>query len=255
MFENILLEKEQVELLYVLVEISRNIPREKRQKFYYLQCQNPIVIHPNLEGFEMNAYLGDIEILAGSGLLNLSYRDSGDPIFDVTPRGFKYYEHMKKLDGQPVQRVETAIRTFLDSENFQRKYTKAYQKWIIAETKLWGSDSVKQLTEIGHLCREAMQEFITALVDHYQLLSVDKDKSNTVRRLKAVLDLKKNQVGKTVEPFIEALIAYWGTICDLVQRQEHGAQKEGRELVWEDGRRVVFQTAVVMFEIDKILSL
>lgn len=100
-----------------------------------------------------------------------------------------------------------------------------------------------------------MQEFITALVEHYKLLSVDKDKSNTVRRLKAVLDLRKNQVGKTVEPFIEALIAYWGTICDLVQRQEHGAQKEGRELVWEDGRRVVFQTVVVMFEIDKIISL
>jgi hypothetical protein len=39
-----------------------------------------------------------------------------------------------------------------------------------------------------------------------------------------------------------------------VQRQEHGAQKEGRPLVWEDGRRVVFQTAIVMFELDRALS-
>jgi hypothetical protein len=56
------------------------------------------------------------------------------------------------------------------------------------------------------------------------------------------------------KPFLEALIAYWGTVSDLIQRQEHGSQKEGKELVWEDGRRVVFQTAMVMLEFDKSLS-
>lgn len=48
---------------------------------------------------------------------------------------------------------------------------------------------------------------------------------------------------------LDALVVYWGTVSDLIQRQEHGAQKEGEALRWEDGRRVVFQTAVVMFEI------
>jgi hypothetical protein len=47
---------------------------------------------------------------------------------------------------------------------------------------------------------------------------------------------------------------YWGTVNDLIQRQEHGAQREGGALAWEDGRRVVFQTAIVMFEIDRSLS-
>ena len=48
-------------------------------------------------------------------------------------------------------------------------------------------------------------------------------------------------------------MTYWGTVSDLVQRQEHGAQREGKQLVWEDARRVVFQTANVMFEIDRSL--
>ena len=48
-------------------------------------------------------------------------------------------------------------------------------------------------------------------------------------------------------------MAYWGTLSDLVQRQEHGAAKEGEPLTWEDGQRVVFHTAIVMWEIDRSL--
>jgi hypothetical protein len=69
-----------------------------------------------------------------------------------------------------------------------------------------------------------------------------------------VLDQHRPRVGTTAAPFLVALLAYWGTVSDLVQRQEHGAQKEGGPLVWEDGRRVVFQTAIVMFEVDRALS-
>lgn len=74
----------------------------------------------------------------------------------------------------------------------------------------------------------------------------------TVARLQSILK-KSSQLGSTEKPFLEALLAYWGTINDLIQRQEHGAQKERQVLLWEDARRVVFQTIVVMFEIDKSL--
>lgn len=40
----------------------------------------------------------------------------------------------------------------------------------------------------------------------------------------------------------------------LAQRQEHGEQKGGEELTWEDGRRVVLYTAMVMAECDRMLS-
>ena len=53
---------------------------------------------------------------------------------------------------------------------------------------------------------------------------------------------------------LKALVMYWGTVMDITQRQEHGSQREGGELTWEDARRVVFQTAVVMFEVDHALS-
>jgi hypothetical protein len=53
---------------------------------------------------------------------------------------------------------------------------------------------------------------------------------------------------------LDALLAYWGTTSDLAQRQEHGAQKEGEVLTWEDSRRLVFHTAIVMVEIDRTLK-
>jgi len=54
-----------------------------------------------------------------------------------------------------------------------------------------------------------------------------------------------------VSAFLDALLVYWGTACDLVQRQEHGSQREGAPLTWEDARRVVFQTMLVMYEVGR----
>jgi hypothetical protein len=73
-----------------------------------------------------------------------------------------------------------------------------------------------------------------------------------VDRIRAVLSTRERSAAH--QAFLTALLSYWGTVSDLVQRQEHGAQKEGEPLTWEDARRVVFQTAVVMFEIARAVG-
>lgn len=255
MFDQILLEREQDDLLIMLVEASRNIPREDRQKFMFQEFNGGAFIrHPGLKDSFCKAYKGDLETLGRAGLLALSYDSKDTLLFDVTPRGFKYYEHLKELTGQPIQQVENFIHSYLDGEKFQQKYPSAYQKWIEAERILWGSDSEQQLTTIGHLCREAIQEFVTALVEHHQPPNVTNNKANTVARMKAILNLHTEKFGTTIKPFLDALLVCWGTTSDLIQRQEHGGQKEGDALIWEDGRRVVFSTGLVMFEIDRALS-
>lgn len=255
MFRNFLLEPEQKELLIMMVEAMRNTTGEHRQGFLFSnQVGGPYIIHDGLPDRKVRAYIGDMEILTQIGLLIRTYIGRGTPVYDITPLGYKYYEQMKLSSDQPVRRVEEKIRNYLDSDYFKRKYASAFQKWTSANNKLWSTDSEKQLTEIGHLCREAMQEFVTVLVDQFKPPQVDTDKAHTVARLKAVIKSKANQLGKTHTPFLEALIAYWGTVSDLAQRQEHAGLKEGQSLVWEDARRVVFQTANVMFEIDASLS-
>lgn len=256
-FEHILLEPEQKQLLSELVEATRKIPRDERRPFFIgsYQQQGDILQNSSLPNFEREVYMGDVKQLARKGLIDLWYVGSVQTAnLDVTPEGFAYYEWMKQRAGQPIQRIETETRDYLGADHFQQRYVAAFQKWAEAESMLWSSDSEQQFTTIGHLCREAIQEFATTLVENFSPPEVDKDKTHTVARIRGVLEQRANQLGQIERPFLDALLAYWGTVSDLVQRQEHGAQKEGEPLVWEDGRRVVFQTAIVMFEIDKALS-
>jgi hypothetical protein len=53
---------------------------------------------------------------------------------------------------------------------------------------------------------------------------------------------------------LAALLEYWSSINDLTQRQEHGAQREGRQLTAEDARRTIFHTLIVMYEIHRALQ-
>ena len=79
------------------------------------------------------------------------------------------------------------------------------------------------------------------------------DPAHTANRLRAVIDAHRGGLGEARSQLLDALIVYWGEVIDLLQRQEHGGQNEGEPLAWEDGRRAVFQTAVVMYEIDRTL--
>lgn len=255
MFDGVLLEPEHVELLCALVEAARNVPRSQREKFIVIQTHGgDFIRHPGLAGWDGTLYLGDVEALGREGLLAITYGPQGSTLFDVTPRGFAYYDHVKRGMGKPVERVEASIRTHLAADHFQRVYGNAYQKWVSAEQMLWSSDSERQLTNIGHLCREALQEFAAALLHQYKPADVDQDKSHTVARIRTVLHLRSQHLGSAEKALLDALLVYWGTVSDLAQRQEHGGQKERLPLIWEDGRRLVFQTAVVMFEADCALS-
>jgi hypothetical protein len=42
---------------------------------------------------------------------------------------------------------------------------------------------------------------------------------------------------------------------EIVQRQEHGDQKPGEPLTWEDARAAVFHTAILLHEYDRVLRL
>ncbi len=256
MFDDVLLEPEHEELLVKLVEAQKSVPAEKREPFIHIRtnqgdfaiggggrCENiccPVSFYKAL----LNEGLLDIVAIGGRGSEN----------FDVTPRGYRYYGHLKTRSGQPVHQVETEIRSFLDGPDFQAKYPLAYQKWVEAEQLLWPSDSERQYTKIGHIAREAAQEFAAELVNRFQAPNVDPNKAATKNRLKAVVAHRSGQLGTTEKAFLDALIEYWQALLDLVQRQEHGGQKEGEPLSWEDGRRVAFQLAVVMYEIDRSLS-
>ena len=254
--EGILLESDQEELLIRLVEAARSLPSGQREKFTFSRSlAEDSLLHSGVRKDPRRIYYGDVEALVREELLAVSYGSGGSPLFEITPLGFQHYEHLKRRTGDAVGRIEETVRRFLDAPEFQRKYPTGYQKWSQAEELLWQTDTEQQLTTIGRLCREAIQGFSRVLVDHHKPSFVTDDKAKTVALVRALLHMRRQQLGSTERRFLDALLAYWGTINDLVQRQEHGALKQGEQLAWEDARRVVFQTAIVMFEIDKVIGI
>jgi hypothetical protein len=160
----------------------------------------------------------------------------------------------EQTDREQFVRVEGTIVQYVDADRIRSRYPLAYQRWKEAAVLLWGSDATAELTTIGHKLREAIQEFATALAERENVSAAESNPQNTVARLRAVIATRRTHLGTAPAAFLDALVSYWGTVSDLVQRQEHGAQREGEPLEWEDGRRAVFQTALVMYEIDRAVG-
>jgi hypothetical protein len=254
MFEDIVLENVQKELLKNLVGIERSLPPDKRGEFLVdspFGVEGDIFLHTG--GPQLIGHMRDIEVLADYKFVNLSFKYQGPPRFYVTPLGIKFYEYLMSSD-DPAGTVENEYHKYLSSQEFQEKYSEAYDKWAQSEKMLWGEDSQQNLTTIGHLCREAMQEFADILIRKHDISGEIPPKSSTVARLRMVIDKYRDIISKTTIEFLNALIPYWGTVCDLAQRQEHGSEREGEQLVCEDARRLVFQTIVLFTEIDSAIK-
>ena len=244
------LEEEQRELLSWMVEAERSLPREKRDTFMLTETfDGAFLIHPHLED-QPAVQRRDLEELADIGLLRRDLASGKDPLYTVTSQGRRYYAEMKRHEGEPVEAVEKDVRRYLDAQAFQSSFRAAYERWHQAENELWGAETEAQFTKIGHVCREAMQFFASSLVQRTGVSGTPADPAKTVERIRVVLEKIGVELGDTHRAFLKALLAYWGTVSDIVQRQEHGAQKEGQPLTWQDARRVVFQTMIVMFEIS-----
>ena len=253
--EKIVLLDHQKDLLLDFVRADHAVPPERKEKFLIVETMGhrPSVQHAGLT-YPVEVNIQDIESLGDAGLLRRGNFLAGSEMFSITPLGFKYGQSYRTSKGEPAARIVTEVTDYLHGARFKYRHGQAYSKRAQAEAALWGESSSHHLTTIGHLCREALQEFATGLMNQHNVLNANPDKTKTVDRLRTVLNAYGTHLSTTVKPFLESLLNYWGTVCDLIQRQEHGGLKEGEPLQWEDARRVVFQTAIVMFEVDRSLS-
>jgi hypothetical protein len=89
-FNSVLLEKEQKELLFKIVEAARNVPSEKREEFYVVSSSDGHFLQHN--GFpegEIEFHSPDLGILIKKGLILVTDTNKyGVSRFAVTPEGF-----------------------------------------------------------------------------------------------------------------------------------------------------------------------
>lgn len=255
------LDPEQQELLAQMVEAQRSLPRKQRQHFILSETfDSTDLVHPAPGRIELTK--SDMDALEMQGLVYLAaIGGRGSPNYDITPQGYAYYENLRTRNRQPLAEVEEEIsRRYMDDEGFRRAHPAAWAKWTQAVNKLWSEEWEKELTNIGHLCRESIQDFAADLIVKFQPPDAPPDRNKDVARIKAVVEQHKSRLGKRDKrlleanvKYLDALLDYWRAVSGLIQRQEHGVAADEGALSWPDARRVVFQTALVMYEVDASL--
>lgn len=148
----------------------------------------------------------------------------------------------------PFECVDREARRGIASDQFAANYPSAFDLWAESEQLLWAEDSASHLTTIGHKIREATQAFATAMVEAHQPPNVDAEKTHVEKRLGAVIAMHMEKLPNSHRLILEGLGNLWESANDLIQRQEHGAQKEGEEVTWDDARRTVFLSMFLMIE-------
>lgn len=169
--------------------------------------------------------------------------------FFVTRQGLAYYRQVNQR-AEPLERVEDESVRYLDTSGFRERHREAYDKWKQAAV-LRDEDPMAHASRVGHDCREAMMAFASSLAARHGV-AVEAAPEQTVKKVRAVLDKRRGEASDKTQAFLHALLAYWGTVNDLAQRQEHAASREGKPLEADDARRAVFYTVLVMQELDRL---
>jgi hypothetical protein len=147
--------------------------------------------------------------------------------------------------------VEEYLRAYLQAEGFKAVYPRAYERWSEASTMLWRADSRESLLRVGNGAHGAIREFAGVLSG--APLAAGADSTATQARLSATIGTRSSELADSRREFLDGLFDYWRTLFTLVQRHE-GAPAVGECLRWEDARRVVVLTALVMVEVDRSLD-
>jgi hypothetical protein len=209
-----------------------------------------IIIPFGIKKDHIEISITDFDPLIEDGLIKYT----SDTTFYITKSGEKIFYKIKTEEGQLFNTIEKEVNNYLNNEQFKIRRGSAYTKWADASAMIQGPGTESQLTQIGHLCREAMQEYAESIAREFNLLVDMPDKNKDKKRIRGVLEKVQDRLGKTEWQLLNALIDYWEAVSGLAQRQEHGKRKPGETLTTEDARRLVFHCAIVMFEVERAIQ-
>jgi hypothetical protein len=162
---------------------------------------------------------------------------------------------------EDFERIEDYLRSYLEDERFRTTHPLACGRWIVAWEMLWCADSRAKVIAVGQRACEAMQAFGSSLLEACAPLPMDPrwpelltERGTRAAPLDAVggvLGAYGEQLGSERSELLAGLLEHWHTLAEHVSRHEQDLQAAAGRLRWEDGRRLVLFTALVMVEVDR----
>jgi hypothetical protein len=250
----------QADLLTALVEAARTVPREEQQ-FEMITMPGgfgtSLASPSSIRGCGMasrRVLAADVHELESYGLLRTDWISNAIQLVVVTGQGFSAYEQLRERPSNPVEAVEEDVRRYLESDAFGVAHPNSSAKLRDAATLLWQSEPGRDLTAVGHKLREAVQQFATEMVVLYKPPDAESDPAKTKARLRAVIQARRSDLGSAKAELLDGLAAYLDGVNAVLQRLEHGDQKPGDSVTWDDARSALFQTGNLLCEYARVLG-
>jgi ribosomal protein S15P/S13E len=162
---------------------------------------------------------------------------------------------------EDFERIEDYLRSYLEDEHFRMTHPLACGRWIVSWEMLWCADSRAKVIAVGQRAREAMQAFGSSLLEACAPLAMDPrwpellaeraTRGDLLDAVGGVLDAYGEQLGSERSELLAGLLEHWRALAEHVRRHEQDQQAAAGRLRWEDGRRLVLLTALVMVEVDR----
>jgi hypothetical protein len=106
-----------------------------------------------------------------------------------------------------------------------------------------------------------MQTFSVSMLEHCMHLNIDpqwpevladgSQRPDPLDGLTSIAEAYGEQLGAGRSQLLRGLLEPWRALSEMLQRHEHVSQPVDERLCWEDGRRLVLFTALVMVEFDR----
>ena len=213
------------------------------------------VLEPELEG--QIAARRQVETARASRTTQATMLRDAEPAQASSPAGVA----TAPVEVGGFERIEDYLRAYLESERFRSNHPLACGRWVVAWEMLWCADSRAKVIAVGQRARTAMLAFCSSMVDRCAPLTMDANwpelLAGTPRRpepvdgLAAITEGCRRELGEERCAILQSLLDDWRSLLEQVERHGRDSQPAGERLRWEDGRRLVLFTALVMVETDR----
>jgi hypothetical protein len=159
------------------------------------------------------------------------------------------------------ERIEDYLRAFLEGESFRSAHPLACGRWVVAWEMVWCADNRAKVIALGQRARTAMLAFAESMVERCVPLAIDANwpellagatqRPEPVDGLLTITQAYRRQLGEERFALLQSLLDDWRSLLERVERHGRGSQAVSERLRWEDGRRLVLFTALVMVETDR----
>jgi hypothetical protein len=168
----------------------------------------------------------------------------------VHAEGLPRMDHSLRIED--FDGLEAYLTACVGHERFRSVHLGAYERWSQASAILYSDSTRESLLAAGQKAHEALQEFALAVSEPPHSPVPDSDSTEaTIGRLRDFTEAYRSQLGDARCDLLQVLLDHWRALTAHLQAHAQDAEMLDEPLRWEDARRVVILTALVMVEIDR----